>query len=205
MLGPRSWVTLALGVVCGVVGFGLIRLVALPPLDSTHYHANWAVWVDGKRVDFSDDRYMEDVAACSADAVNITAAQRVHLHENNPDVVHVHHGGATWGHLMQNLEWGIGSDWLFTDGGELLGEIDGRQLSFVLNGFVVPPAYNRVIQPGDRLLVSLGEEEPGVLLRDRFSSVAGNAPEFDLGFDPAGCQGNAVESPGARVRRALWF
>ena len=205
MLGSRTVPSLALGLVVGALGFGLVRLVSLPPLDPIHYHANWALWVDGKRVDLSGDRYMEDVAACSSDASNITAPQRVHLHENNPDVVHIHHGGATWGHLLQNLGWGIGSDWLFTDEGELYGEGDGRRLTFVLNGFAVLPASSRVIQAGDRMLISFSELDPDVLVRNQFPSVAANAPEFDTGFDPAGCQGNIAETLGERIRRALWF
>lgn len=196
---------LSVGVVIGMVAFGLVRLAFLPPLEVTHYHANWAMWIEGQRVDFSHDRYMEDVAACSADASTITAPQRVHLHNGNPDVVHVHHVGATWGHLMQNLDWGLGPDWLLTDGGELFQGGDGKRLTFVLNGLVVPPASNRVIQPGDRMLISYGAEEADTLLRDRFPSVLADAPEFDLSFDPAGCQGNVTETFGERVRRAFWF
>lgn len=205
MLGSKTMPCLAVGFVVGALGFGLVRLVSLPPLDPIHYHANWALWVDGKRVDLSGDRYMEDVAACSSDASNITAPQRVHLHENNPDVVHIHDSGATWGHLLQNLGWGIGSDWLFTDEGELYGEGDGRRLTFVLNGFAVLPASNRVIQAGDRMLISFGAEDPDALVRNQFPSVAANAPEFDTGFDPAGCQGNTAETLGERIRRAFWF
>ena len=205
MPGPRPVGTLAVGIVCGVIALGAIRLTFLPPLESTHFHANWALWIDGDRVDLSADRYMEDVAACSADAANITAPQRVHLHENNPDVLHVHHQGATWGHLLQNLGWGIGPNWLITDDGYLLAEADGRRLTFVLNELVVPPASNRVIQAGDRLLISYGKEELDELVRDQFPSVADNAPEFDQGFDPAGCQGTQAETLAGRLRRSFWF
>ena len=205
MLESRTMLSLAVGLVIGVLGFGLVRLVSMPPLDSIHYHANWALWVDGKRVDLTGDQYMEDAAACSSETSNITAPQRVHLHNNNPDVVHIHHGGSTWGHLLQNLGWGIGSDWLFTDKGELYGEDAGRRLTFVLNGFFVPPASNRVIQAGDRMLISFGVEDPDVLIGDQFPSIGANAPEFDSGFDPAGCQGNTAETLEERIRRAFWF
>jgi hypothetical protein len=78
-------------------------------------------------------------------------------------------------------------------------------LNFVLNGLVVPPVHDRVIRPGDRLLISFGPESPVELLAERFPSVAKDAPEYDLTQDPAGCAGTVEESFGQRVRRALWF
>jgi hypothetical protein len=197
--------TLLSGVVLGVVGFGLVRLAALPPPDTVHYHANWAVWINGQRVDFTGDRYMEDVAACAADLSNITAHQRVHMHEHNADVVHVHAPGATWGHLLQNLGWGIGPNWIYTDTGEMYRDGEGGRLTFVLNGIVVPPAYDRVIQDGDRMLISFGSETPEELLNERFPTVASNALEYDENYDPAGCQGTPEETFGDRLRRAFWF
>lgn len=199
LLGPLA------GAAVGILGFGFLRLALLPPVEAVHYHANWAVWIEGERVDFSADGYMEDVAACSAAADGITGPQRVHLHNNDQDVVHVHHGGATWGHLLQNLGWGIGSDWVYTDGGALYGPDGQRRLTFVLNGLLVPPAANRVIRPGDRMLISYGAEDADEIMGVQFASVLGNAPEFDGSFDPAGCQGNDGETFGARVRRAFWF
>jgi hypothetical protein len=193
------------GGLVGIVLFCLMRLLFLPSIAPVHYHANWALWLEGKPVDLSGSRYMEDVAACGADVANITGAQRVHMHENNHDVVHVHHQGATWGHLLQNLGWGIGSDWLYTDEGVIHREEGGRRLTFMLNGIVVPPAHNRVIGPGDRLLISFGTEDSEQLRRDHWPSVADDAPAFDAGLDPAGCQGNAEETLGHRIRRAVWF
>lgn len=197
--------TLVAGLVLGVAGFGLVRLAALPPAEAVHYHANWALWIDGQRVDLTADRYMEDVSACSADPSNMTAHARVHMHENNQDVVHVHAPGATWGHLLQNLGWGIGANWIYTDDGKLYRDGEGGRLTFVLNGIVVPPAFDRVIQDGDRMLISFGNETPEELLNERFPTVASDAPEFDENYDPAGCRGTPVETLGDRVRRAFWF
>jgi hypothetical protein len=196
---------LVLGLVLGTVGYAAIRFVALPPLEMVHYHANWALWIDGARVDLTGDQYMEDVAACASDPANIQAHGRVHMHEGNHDIAHVHHGGATWGHLLQNLGWGMGLDWLYSDAGVLYRDGDGGRLTYVLNGLVVPPVYDRVIQRGDRLLISFGSESPEDLLQNRFPDVKADAPEFDAGFDPAGCMGAMEETFGARFRRAVWF
>jgi hypothetical protein len=203
---PRSRSGLLVaGALLGVLAFGLVRLAALPFHDAIHYHANWAVWIEGERVDFSHDRYMEDVAACVADPMLTTAEARVHMHENDPDVVHVHHGGATWGHLLQNLGWGVGPDWIVTDGKAMYRAGDGGRLTFILNGLNVPPAHDRVIRPGDRLLISFGTEDAEKLARERFPTVASTALEYDGSFDPGGCAGIEEETFGERLRRAFWY
>jgi len=44
---------------------------------------------------------MEDIVGCSITG-KISARDRVHLHENNGDTIHVHHDGVTWGHFFSN-------------------------------------------------------------------------------------------------------
>ena len=95
--------TAILALLGGVLALGLARLAFAPLAPVTHHHANWAVFVDGERMDLSADRYMEEIAACAASDEGILPSQRIHMHENNPDIVHVHHEGATWGALMANL------------------------------------------------------------------------------------------------------
>jgi hypothetical protein len=111
----------------------------------------------------------------------------------------------TWGHLLQNLGWAIGPDWILTDEMELLETGPGGRLVYMLNGLRVLPANDRLIDPGDRLLISYGSEPDATLLAERFPTVASNAPEYDESFDPAGCMGHADESFGQRMRRAFWW
>lgn len=194
------------GVVAGVLGFGLVRLAALPPHPVTHYHANWAVFVDGKRLDLSDDRYMEDVARCKSDPTRVDPEDRVHMHNRDPDVVHVHDGGATWGHLLANLGFGIDDDYLATDRGERHVSGGGRTLKFVLNGRPAASVHNQVIASEDRLLISFGAESAEEAARAQFPQVASDAGEFNRKPDPAGCSGNTEHATfGDRLRRAFWF
>ena len=198
------WALLALGVVLGVLLLGAVRFSFLQP-PSVHYHANFAVMIDGERLDLSGDRYMEDVSACSADPDAVRPEDRAHLHENNPDVVHVHHGGATWGHLFANLGLGLGEDYLILPGGEryFSGE-EGRQVSFVANGMQVPDLHNRLIRSEDRVLVSVSRvSSPEALLKE-FSTVAENAGEYNTTQDPAGCAGSREWTFGQRIRNAFW-
>lgn len=193
------------GALLGVLTFVGVRAMAAPHPHAVHYHANWAIWIDGERVDLSAPRFMEDLAACSAAPGGISAETRVHMHDGNHDVVHVHHEGATWGHLLANLGWGAGSDWIMRDDGRLHRSDVGARLSWILNGMEVFPAHNRVIAPGDRLLLSFGGEPTELLTDERFPTVATDAAEYDATMDPAGCMGHGPEATGSRLRRAFWF
>ena len=189
----------------GVLFLGGLRLAAAPLNRTTHYHANWAIYVDGERLDLSGDRYMEEIGACSASAAGIRPEDRVHMHENNQDVVHVHHDGATWGHLMANLDMALGDEFLVAANGERFEAGDGRSLVFVLNGIPVPSVHNRVIASGDRLLVSWTSASPREVVEGEFPAVASNAPEYNEMMDPSSCSGGHGELPLlTRLRLAFW-
>jgi len=189
----------------GALAFGVLRFAVAPLNHTTHYHANWAIWVDGERVDLSGDRYMEEIGACSASYEGIRPEERVHMHENNQDVVHVHHDGATWGHLLANLDMTLGDDFLVTADRVRHEAGDGRSLVFVVNGLAVPSVHNRVIRSGDRLLVSVTSASVAEVLEEEFPRVASDAPEYNATMDPSSCTGGHGELPLlTRLRLAFW-
>lgn len=178
-----------IGLAVGIVGLGTARFLFVPPEEAVHHHANWAIFVNGVRVDLTGDVYMEDVAACYATGGEVTPASRVHMHGGNADVVHVHHGGTTWGHLLSNLEFGSGTGYLATDSGEIYRNGEEGTLKFVLNGRGLSAAHNEVIRSEDRLLISFGPETLEEIVETQFSQVASSAGEFNLEQDPATCSG----------------
>ena len=194
----------ALGVVAGVLALGLVRLAIARPAPVTHYHANWRVVVDGQPLDFSADRYMEDVARCKADPTHMDPEDRVHLHNRDGDAVHVHAGGATWGHLLANLGFGLGRDYLVTDAGARLTSAPPRTLKFVLNGTPVDEVHNRLIGSTDRLLVSFGAEPLDSVVRSQFPQVASTAARLNTLPDPTSCSGPAAPTLTDRLRQAFW-
>ena len=200
------WVMLIVGIMLGVLLLGAARFLFVPPPQGVHYHANFAVFVDGERLDLSGDRFMEDVAACAADPDAVRPEDRVHLHDNNPDVVHVHHGGATWGHLFANLGLGLGEDYLvLPDGRRLFDGEDGRTMELFVDGRQLPEIHNRAVAPRDRALVSIGPETPDEVLERQFPQVASNAAEYDETSDPAGCAGAHRElTLRQRLEHAFW-
>ncbi len=208
---------LLIGLALGAVLLGLARLAFAPINPTTHHHANWAIVVNGTRVDLSGDRFMEEISACSAGDGEIQPGQRIHMHENVDDVVHVHHPGATWGHLMTNLDLGLGDDWLFLDA-ELVEGIDGvpadgrlvngsgdARLVFVVNGFVVPSLANRVVGSEDRVLIAWTDVDAETVRTEWFARVASDAGEYNERMDPASCSGGHGDLPFlTRLRLAFW-
>lgn len=196
---------LILGIVIGVLLISAVRLVAMPdPEPHPHYHANWSIFIEGEKLDLSDDLYMEDVFACSADPNNQRPEDRIHMHENNGDVVHVHDSGATWGHLMANIGFTIGDDYLITDSGRY--EEDGeRTLKFIANGMPVSSIRNRLVRSEDRLLISYGPRSEEEVIAEQFSQIPESAGEYNTMPDPASCAGHEEVTFGQRLRRAvLW-
>jgi len=195
--------TTILAFLAGVLALGLARLAFAPLAPAVHHHANWAIVVDGQRMDLSDDIYMEEISACTASDEGILPSQRIHMHENNADVVHVHHAGSTWGALMANLGMSLGDRHLFTADGDRYVEGDGRRLVFILNGIRVPSVHNRVVSSEDRLLISFTDDPEGALARE-YPQVADDAAEYNERMDPASCAGHGELPFTARLRLAFW-
>lgn len=208
-----------LGLLLGALLLGLARLALAPLNPTTHHHANWAVMVNGQRIDLSGDRFMEEISACAAGDDGIQPSQRIHLHENNADIVHVHHPGATWGHLATNLGLGLGDGWLFLDQ-QLVDGIDGvsadgrliqgedsgdARLVFVVNGFVVPSIANRVVRSEDRALIAWTDADVETVRSEWFERVGSDAGDYNERMDPASCSGGHGDLPLlARLRLAFW-
>ena len=68
----------------------LAKRPAPTAVEKVHMHFDIAVFINGKKVDLSADKYMEKKEA-------------VHLHDNNGEVVHIHQKGATLGMFIDSL------------------------------------------------------------------------------------------------------
>ncbi len=209
---------LVIGIVVGVLVLGTARLLLAPLNKVTHHHANWLITVDGAPVDLSGDRFMEEIAACSGSDEGILPSQRIHMHEGEDAIVHVHHTGATWGHLMMNLGLAIGDDYMMLGPGPVEGmdsaPPDGRffesredehRLVFILNGFAVPTIQNRVVDSEDRLLVAWTDQPVDAVMAELYPSVASNAGQYNEMMDPASCSGGHGDLPFLeRLKLAFW-
>jgi len=168
---------------------------------STHYHANFAVYVDGTKDPFDNFTFYEEVTACNPEYIN-EPTSRAHLHDNISHIIHVHDTAVTWGHFFANLEYSISKDALQTDDGIFIDGQDGKQLRFILNGKEVGDVTNKLIESEDTLLVDYGADNIESLLL-RYADIPEEAAEYNLQQDPAACSGSHEDSFWARVKRTL--
>jgi hypothetical protein len=178
---------------------GLVRFLVTPH-DEVHYHANVAVFINGQREEFRGAQYYQEVAACDQ---HDSPLGRVHLHDKNSHVVHVHDSVVTWGELFMNLGWSLNNSMVY-DGHTPYINGQGGELHFILNDKPTRSIANEIIGDRDRLLISYGTEDDAALQK-QFSQVESDAKHFDETADPAACQGPHHEDIWTRLRQAFFF
>jgi hypothetical protein len=187
---------LGIGLFVGALLILGIRFVNYKPDTSkdVHYHANFAVFINGQREEFKGPQYYQEVAVCSLHGA--TPLARVHLHDNINNVIHVHAAAVTWADFFTNLGWGIGQNYIASPDQTYTAD-DANKLNLVLNGKNVTNVTNiaqQVIKDKDRLLVSYGAIDD-TTLQQEFKAVGNNASYYDTHADPAACSGAESQSP----------
>ena len=165
-----------------------------------HYHANFALYVNGEQDEFKNFTFYEEETACASDH-GIDPKTRVHMHNQENSVVHVHTDGATWGHFFANLGYTLGNKVVTTDNGVFVDGQEGK-LHFHLNGESVDVIANKVIENEDTLLIDFGSDSDEVM-KSHYDSIENKAREHNLEDDPATCSGEEAESFTQRLRRTL--
>lgn len=196
----RAALFTAIGIVSGFFMFAGVRAVSLQG-HSTHYHANFALYVNGQQDKFDNFTFYEEVQSCSADEHN-NPRLRTHMHQPENNLVHVHADGVTWGHFFANLGYGLSNKAIATDEGVFIDGQDGKKLTFFLNRQPVNSIANQVIQSGDTLLIDYGD---GSGIDEKFNQIPADANEYNTKPDPAACSGSESLTLSERVKRAFDF
>lgn len=174
----------------GALSVVAVRFVTVKST-SVHYHANFALYVNGQRDEFKSFTFYEEVQQCAADDANNVKA-KAHLHDQKSDLVHVHAEGVTWGQFFANLGYGLSNRALTTDAGVFVNDQDGNHLSFILNGQPVANIANEVIKSEDTLLVNYGKDD-NETIQTRADAIPRTAGEANTQNDPASCSGSGNE------------
>lgn len=192
---------LVLGILIGVLALLLIRFITYAP-EHTHYHANFAAYINGQREDFKGAQYYQEVKVCDLEGTSPQA--RTHMHDGKAGVVHVHDNAVTWGQFFENIGWIVGPDFVRTPD-KLYVADDTNKLNIILNEddlTDLSTITNEVIGDKDRLLISYGPADAATLEK-QFSSVGKDAAEYNAKQDPASCGGNGTPSFDERIRNLL--
>ncbi len=177
-----------IGLACGALVILGVRFAAYNP-QQIHYHANFAVYINGQRELFKSPFYYEEVSGSCTLGNDVKPSQRAHMHDQVNDVVHVHDHGVTWGDFFSNLNWAVGPDFIRTPDHIYLAD-DTHTVTYLVNGHAVEDIATQVIRDQDRLLVDYGNA-PAATIQTEMSNVARTAHQYDIGKDPAACLGNA--------------
>jgi hypothetical protein len=196
----KLWLTLGVGFLLGVFSLVAIRFITYET-DNVHYHANFSMFVNGEKDEFESFTFYEEVQACVADGAD-NPRSRVHMHDRQNSVVHVHSSGATWGHFFANLGYVLGDELIKTDDGIFVDSEEDKELTFILNGESVPEIANRIIENEDRLLINYGSEQSDEIEK-RFDAVPSDAGEYNQRHDPSGCAGDSKLTFGQRLKQAI--
>jgi hypothetical protein len=191
VLCRNRWLVLTAGFLLGVLVVLLIRFVTYNP-PHTHYHANFAVYINGAREEFKGPQYYQEVSICSASGGVTIPQQRAHMHDNANSVVHVHDHAVTWGQFFENLGWTVGPNFIANDKGALYTAGGAAKLHVLIDGqdyTDLTPINNTVIKDQSRLLVSYGDIDAAAL-KQEYQSVPSTAKHYDESKDPASCSSN---------------
>jgi hypothetical protein len=194
----RVWLIWAGWFLLGVFAVLLVRFFSYNS-DSVHYHANFALYIQGQREQFKDPSYYEEETACKS-GKDMTPTDRAHMHDNISDIVHVHDHATTWGQFFNNLGWSIGRDFIETR--DQMYQNDGNNvLHVILNGqdlTGINPLNNKVIGDRDKLLLSFGNVT-SVDLQKQYQAVPSTAKVHDEENDPASCSGPSATTISDRL------
>lgn len=159
-----------------ILGLSLILLASgcleQPHSETVHLHADFAVYLNGERFNFAQEKYMTESKT--------DASRRVHLHDLDGNVIHVHAAGVTLGEFFESIGMKLETTWAtetmcltLDDGTPYCAPIwgchpqngtgeticvdpgpDSPVLHIVVNGQTVEANEDYVLKDLDRVLVS---------------------------------------------------
>jgi len=182
-----------IAVACLILGAGVILGIRFFTYKTNiiHYHANFALYINGQREEFKSPQYYTETEMCALNST-ITPAERAHMHDNVNDVVHVEDDAVTWGQFFSNLGWPIGPTFIVSQEGTVYSENGANKLNLLINGqnyTDLGGVANTVIKDQDKLLVSFGDVSASVL-KQQYAAIPNTAAGYDVTNDPKSCSGH---------------
>lgn len=185
-----KWFMGAAGFIVGIILILGIRFVTYSTPKSIHYHANFAVYINGQREQFKALNYYEEEAAASCSTSTAAATEnspmsRVHMHDNVNDVVHVEDSRVSWGNFFTVLGWNIGNGYVATRDAVYQAS-DQDKITYILNGKKVDNITNTIIGDQNKLLVNYGSQTADEINQE-YKGIKNDALKADQSKDPASC------------------
>lgn len=130
-----------------------------------HEHADIAVFLSGKKLDLSLDKYQ------STDENHLDEA--THVHDNNGNILHKHQTGVTLGKFFSSLSMELTDSCFKLDDGKSYCIDDSNRLKVFVNQTPVENYASYEVKDLDRILVSYGPKDEN--LESQFSALTDDA------------------------------
>jgi hypothetical protein len=200
-LNKKTWVIAIVAFLVGILVILGIRFFTYHGEKNTHYHANFALYINGQKEGFKNPFYYKEVATTCNTVNGLTPDKRVHMHDNINNLVHIHDEAVSWGNFFQNIGWVVDPR-LIRSLDALYVPDDQNKITFLLNGQKVDGAMRNVIGDEDRLLVDFGNTSDQQLQKE-YKSVPATAHKYDITADPASCSGSKKTTLSDRFKHLL--
>jgi protein-disulfide isomerase len=132
---------------------------------AVHKHADFAVYIRGQEVDFSQEKYQshghvegEEGDEHDDGEVSGNKHQYLHLHDGNGEIIHQHATGYTLADFFGSIGVTLTNDCITLDTGEEYCENDLETLTGMVNGERVADIAGYEFADEDRIVVSFGNE-----------------------------------------------
>lgn len=166
------------GLLVFIVLFVIVKTLQIPEYP-VHYHANFAVFINGKQKNFALPEYMNIEPCTDEHHEEKDPKKLVHLHDQIGNVVHVHAENIPWSALFSYLH-------LDTNPPVSATQSSIQTTTYYLNGNKVDNSVlNQTIEKNARLLVHIGSPSSVLTVADNEElkveqlAVGDNALDFD--------------------------
>ena len=171
-----------------------IRFATYHP-DDVHYHANFALYINGKREEFKSGQYYTEIEMCKQKNV-IVPQERAHMHENINNVIHIEDHAVTWGQFFTTVHYYLGPTSIAAPDDNVYSLSGDSKLHLILNGqdyTDLGGLQNTVINDKDKLLVSYGNYSD-MELSAQYKAIPSTAAKYDMAKDPKSCGSHSKTS-----------
>lgn len=173
--------TLTLLTACSFFGFGS-REPAVNP-DPNHTHADFAIYLEGEKLDFSDTKYMSGLSTdeTTHDEEGEHKHPYFHLHDRIGHVIHQHKPDLTFGEFLSSLGFTMTAQCLTLDtnvmvcpdGGKRWQMFVNRSTGLTAGGEERPFDPGFTFKDGDRILLTYGASAE--IAKEQLSAMTSDA------------------------------
>lgn len=138
------------------------------PAEDFHEHADFALFIDGEKFNFARNEFMSNKPCTFDEArgfIDVAYAHggdledKVHLHDLDGDVVHMHQPGVTYHDFFESLKMGFEDSFFIDHEGNEYKNNETHEFRFFVNNQEQPSIMNQEIRDLDRTLITYGPRD----------------------------------------------